>query len=136
MVVKCELVPIWQIDNVFEHIAKGLQSSCDRSGGDLDAAYLYRECRSSAAILVVTSDETEINGAVVLRFENWSGKSVLRTLALWCNSKGAWAALDTKAHEIGKQFGAKSLIAEGRKGWERRYPNAKMLRTLYEVDLD
>ena len=131
----CELVPVWQIDNVFEHIAKGLQRSCERSGGDLDPAYLHRECRSSAALLVVTSTETEITGAVVLRFENWSGKSVLRTLALWCNGLGAWEALNTKTHEIGRQFGAKSLIAEGRKGWERRYPNAKVLRQLYEVSL-
>jgi hypothetical protein len=134
-VLKSELVPVWQIDNVFGHVSQGLQRSCERTGGDLDSAYLHRECRSSAALLVVTSTETEITGAVVLRFENWSGKSVLRTLALWCNGKGAWAALDQKAHEIGKQFGVKSLIAEGRKGWERRYPNAKILRQLYEVSL-
>lgn len=133
--LKVELVPIWQVDSVFEQIAKGLQTSCDRSGGDLDASYLHRECRSSAALLVVASDKKIITGAVVLRFENWSGKSVLRTLALWCNGKGAWEALNTKTHEIGKLYGAKSLIAEGRKGWERRYPNAKVIRQLYEVDL-
>ncbi len=133
--VKCELVPVWGIDGAFQHVTQGLQKSCDRSGGDLDAAYLHRECRSGQAMLVVSSDDT-IDGAVVLRFENWSGKSVLRTLALWCDGEGAWEALNAKAHEIGKQFGAKSLIAEGRKGWERRYPNAKILRQLYEIGLD
>ena len=130
-----EVVPLWQIDGIFEHIAEGLQKSCDRTGGDIDAAYLFRECRSAAAMLVVAAENELIIGAVVLRFENWSGKSVLRTLALWCNGDGAWESLNAKAHEIGRQFGAKSLIAEGRKGWERRYPNAKILRSLYEVPL-
>jgi len=130
------LVPLFHIDSAFEQVAKGLQKSCDRSGGDLDAAYLHRECRTGQAMLCVVSHEDNIIGAVVLRFENWSGKNVLRTLALWCNGLGVWDALDAKAHEIGRQFGAKSLIAEGRKGWERRYPNAKQLRTLYEVELD
>jgi hypothetical protein len=134
--LKCELVPLWHIDSAFEQVAQGLQKSCDRSGGDLDAAYLHQQCRSSASMLVIASNDTDIIGAVVLRFENWSGKSVLRTLALWCNGLGVWDALDAKAHEIGRQFGAKSLVAEGRKGWERRYPNAKVIRQLYEIGLD
>lgn len=134
--VKCELVPLWHIDSAFEQVAKGLQKSCDRGGGDLDAAYLHQQCRSAAAMLVGVSNDTGIIGAIVLRFENWSGKSVLRTLAIWCDGEGAWEALSEKTHEIGRQFGAKSLIAEGRKGWTRRYPNAKTLRVLIEVDLE
>jgi hypothetical protein len=133
--LKVELVPVMFVDDAFNKVSEGLQKSCDRSGGDLDAAYLWRECRTGQAMLYVVSQETSIIGAVVLRFENWSGKSILRTLGLWCNGLGVWDALDAKAHEIGRQFGAKSLIAEGRKGWERRYPNAKILRQLYEVEL-
>ncbi len=133
--LNCQLVPVLMVDDAFAKVSEGLQKSCDRSGGDLDAAYLWRECRTGQAMLYVVSHEADIIGAVVLRFENWSGKSVLRTLALWCNGLGVWDALDAKAHEIGRQFGAKSLIAEGRKGWERRYPNAKILRVLYEVSL-
>lgn len=135
-VVKADLVPVWQIDGAFEHVAKGLQLSCERGGGEIDAAYLHRECRSANAVLVVVTEKDQHLGAVVLRFENWSGRSVLRTLALWCDGPGVWDAINSKAHEIGKQFGVKSLIAEGRRGWERRYPNAKVLRQLYEVDLD
>jgi len=133
--LKTELVPVLLVDNAFNHVSEGLQKSCDRSGGDLDVAYLWRECRSGQAMLYVVSQDDTVKGAVVLRFENWSGKGVLRTLALWCNGLGVWDALDAKAHEIGRQFGAKSLVAEGRKGWERRYPNAKVLRQLYEVSL-
>lgn len=133
--VKAEVVPVWQVDSTFEHVASGLERSCKRSGGDLTASYLFEQCRSSSALLVVASDDTRIVGAVVLRFENWTGKSVLRTLGLWCSQKGAWESLNTKTHEIGKLYGAKSLVAEGRKGWERRYPNAKILRQLYEVTL-
>lgn len=134
-VVECEIVPVFRVDSAFDHVASGLQLSCERSGGDLTASYLFEQCRSSSALLVVAHDDTGIIGAVVLRFENWSGKSVIRTLGLWCSKKGAWEALNKKTHEIGKLYGAKSLVAEGRKGWERRYPNAKILRQLYEVTL-
>lgn len=134
-VVKVELVPVWHIDGTFDHIAEGLQISCQRGGGEIDAPYLYRECRSAAAVLIVSRDDIRINGAAVLRFENWTGKSVLRILALWCDGEGVWDALNTKTHEIGKTYGVTSLIAEGRKGWERRYPNARIVRQLYEVSL-
>ncbi len=92
-------------------------------------------------MLVVASNDTDIIGAVVLRFENWSGKSVLRTLALWCNGKGAYRALHAKKLEIGKLYGAKSMVAEARvsphgmSGYLRRHPDAKILRCLMEVEI-
>lgn len=140
-VVKADIVPVFEIDATFEHIAKGLERSCERSGGDLTASYLFEQCRSSAALLVVAHDDTGIIGAVVLRFENWSGKSVLRTLGLWCNGKGAYASLAAKKNEIGKLYGAKSMVAEARvsprgmSGYLRRHPDAKILRCLMEVEI-
>jgi hypothetical protein len=47
-----------------------------------------------------------------------------------------WADnMRTLVEGAAKAGGATSLVMDGRKGWGRRYPETRMLKYTYEVDL-
>lgn len=139
--VKVELVPVVLVDNIFPAVSDGFNRASKKSSSDIDASYLYRECRAGNAMLVVASDETNVTGALVLRNENWCGKSVMHTLGLWCSARGAYRALEAKKIELARMTGATSLVASARAserghcGFLRLHPNAKILRYVIEVEL-
>jgi hypothetical protein len=140
--LKCELVPVMLVDSVFGRCAEGFQRAAKKASSDVDAAFLYRECRSGNAMLVIAHDDEVISGALVIRYENWCGKNVMHTLGLWCSAKGAYQLLESKKIELAKMSGATALIAEARAskaglcGFKRRYPKAKILRYVIEVELE
>lgn len=140
--VKADLVPVNLVDKVFGECAAGFQKALDKVKGNLTVAYLYQECRNGNATLVMAHDAETIGGAMIVRFENWSGKSVLHTLGLWCNQKGAYALLEAKQRELAKIGGATSLVSGARVSerglcaYRRRHPTAKLLYVTLEVELD
>jgi hypothetical protein len=108
-----------QVDATWPTFAERLQQSCEKSGGDLSSGDLWQMCRSGQAFLVLIYDNEGFVAALILQFQNWSGKQVLRALAL-----------------VGDEMsGAKSIVADGREGWTRIFPTAKKLRVVYEVEI-
>ena len=140
--LKVELVPVMLVDNVFHKCADGFRIAAKKASSDVDAAYLHQQCRSGNAMLVVAHDDEVVGGALVIRYENWCGKNVMHTLGLWCSAKGAYELLESKKIELARMSGATSMIAEARAskaglcGFKRRYPKAKILRYVIEVELD
>jgi hypothetical protein len=139
--LKCELVPVMLVDNVFGRCSAGFQRALTKTSSNMDVAYLYQQCRSGDAMLAIVHDDEAIGGAMIVRVENRQGKQTLTTLGLWCTVKGAYALLEAKQIEIAKTTGCKSLVAGGRVtggqcGYLRRHPTAKILYMTLEVELD
>ena len=140
--LKCELVPVNLVDNVFGRCTAGLQKALDKVSSNSTVAYLYQECRSGNASLVVAHEDGAVCAAMVVRFENWNGKSVLHTLGLWCAVKGTYDMMKQKQIELASIGGATSLVSGARVskrglcGYMRRHPTAKLLFVTLEVDLE
>jgi hypothetical protein len=133
--VEVHLVPVPAVDEVFPKIVSGIERACSKGGGDLTAAYLWQECRASRAFLLIAVDG-EILGACIWRFETWAGKSVMKCLAAWGTRMAEWEpAMREKSETLARLGGAVKILADGRTGWARRYPKARVVRVLYEVDL-
>lgn len=147
--LKVELVPVMLVDSVFGRCADGLGKALSKTKSNMDVAYLYQQCRSGDAMLVIAHDGAEtISGAMVLRTENRQGYTAMNTLGLWCSSakaaRGAYKLLETKQFELARSCGCKSLVSGARvpasakavSAYQRRYPQAKILYVTLEVELD
>jgi hypothetical protein len=70
----------------------------------------------------------------VWRLEHWPSGTVLRCLALGGERMADWIhSARGVANELAKQGKAGRIIAEGRKGWERYFRQARMLSQTYEI---
>jgi hypothetical protein len=120
------------VDQVWPEVAAGLHDSLMKTGGDMTVGELWQECRSGRSFLVVAQDQS-IKAAAVWRAETWPTGVKLRCVALYGKGMSEWLVpMREKATEIAKCCGATSFITEGRRGWERVFPKAKVLRVLYE----
>lgn len=129
-----------QVDQVWPMIAEGMRRSCDKTGGELSAGYLWQECRAGHAFLVVAYDATEVLGAAVLRFETWPSGIRLRGLGLCGKNMKAWLPeMRAVAEQIGRAGGAVALVDKGSPALLRLLRRfdvpAKVLSTQYEVRL-
>lgn len=130
------LVPAANVDQIWPAIGDFIHAAVMKSGGDLTAGYLWQECRSGQAFLILAFDEAGAHGASVWRFENWQTGSKFRCLALGGNAMADWIGpMRDKAQELARQGGASALIAEGREGWTKVFTGARKLRILYEEAL-
>lgn len=126
-----------QVDLLWPFIADGMALACERTGGDLTAGYLWQECRSGRAFLVVSQDGAAVNGASVWRFETWQTGTKLRCLSAWGEGMDLWRdAMRAHVAAMQREGGANGVVAEGREGWKRVFPQARAIRTLYELDLN
>lgn len=83
--------------------------------------------------LVIAHDEADILGVSVWRHEVWATGAKLRCMALAGKNMKSWLSdMREMATSIARDCGASSFVTEGRKGWERKFPRAKVLRVLYE----
>ena len=133
---RIELAGVHQVDAVWSAVAEGLEHACRKTGGDISADYLWGECRGGHAFLVVISRDNEILGASVWRFEKWTSGKKLRCLALYGKHICDWLEQHvefTKA--MAKAGDATALVTEGRRGFQRMFPKARVLRQLYEITL-
>lgn len=102
------------------------------SSGDL-----WQMCRSGNAFLVaILDDENKPIATIVLQFQKWSEKSVLRCLSIAGESMSEWlpAAMEFISN-MARENGASCLVADGRDGWARVFPGAKRLRVTYEIEV-
>ena len=142
--LKCDLVPVMLVDNVFGKCAEGFRQALTKVRSNMDVAYLYQQCRSGDAMLAVVHEDETIGGAMVIRVENRQDYQSLNTLGLWCKVKGAYALLGAKQFEIARMSGCKSLVSGARvpagakpvSAYQRRHPTAKILYITLEVELD
>lgn len=130
-------VRVDQVDTFWPMIADGIDKAVKATGGDITAGYLWQLCRSGQAFLVVSQAENRVEAASVWRTETWSSGVKLRCLAAWGEAMVNWLE-PMRAHVAGLQrnCGANAVIAEGREGWRRTFPEARPVRTLFEIDLN
>jgi hypothetical protein len=125
-----------EVDQVWPEFAQRLQTACDETGGDISSGDLWQMCRSGNAFLVLVLDDSGFKAALIMQFQKWTAKQVMRCLAIVGDDMAAWLpmARDFIA-EMAKNGGATSFIADGREGWTRIFPGARRLRVTYEVEI-
>lgn len=124
------------IDTIWHLVTDGIENACQKTGGDIDSHYLWTECRSGKATLMIILKDQEIIGASVWRIERWSTGMKCRNLVLYGKNMKEWVDEHyEKTLELANLGHAESLVAEGRPGLARIFPEAKVLRQLYEVRL-
>lgn len=125
-----------EVDGIWPLIAGRIQDACERNGGDLSSGSLWQMCRSGNAFLVVVVDNGAVIAALIMQFQNWSGKPVMRCLGIAGERMPEWLPEATKfITKMAKDGGAKSFVSEGREGWARIFPTARKLRVTYEVEI-
>jgi hypothetical protein len=128
------LVPLNEVDRVWPLLSEGLVEACRRGGDDLTAFDMLAQCRTGKAMLFVALADEEVKAGMVVRPELWGDRQVLRILALTGWGMDVWLPW-LLGWDWPKQVGIKTVIFEGREGWKRMVPNARVLRTVYEVDV-
>ncbi|MCP4410083.1 MAG: hypothetical protein GY807_20530 [Gammaproteobacteria bacterium] len=138
MSVKCDIVSPNLVDQVWPDLANGMIKSCRNTGGSLTPGYLWQECRSGHAFLVVAyeDDKSKLLGACIVRFQNEGDRKVLRGLGLCGTQLKLWLEpMRKKVNEMAKQGGAVAFVDEGRMGMTRLIEGAQIRRVTYEVEI-
>lgn len=106
------------------------------SAPDLSLAWLWSGLRAGALQLFLAgSAEGGHAAALVCRLEDWKGGTVLRIVGAASDDRRGWFALwPDFAAEAGR-MGAARIVFDGRRGWARKIPEARILRQVYEVEL-
>lgn len=125
-----------EVDQVWPLFSARLQKACERTGGDISSGELWQMCRSGQAFCVVVFDETGPKAILIMQFQKWTAKTVMRCLGIVGDDVDEWlpAAREFIAN-MAREGGATSFVAEGRDGWAKLFPDAKKLRVTYEVSL-
>lgn len=124
------------IDGLWPHLREGFQRALLRTGGDIETGDLWVQCRNGSAFLLIAHDGEQIVGASIWKAQTWQTGRVLRCLALYGSEMTGWIHdMKALAERLAKDNGCTSLVSEGRLGWQRIFPNAKVLRNLYEEKL-
>ena len=128
------LVPLHLVDGVWPSVKDGFQKASDRFGGDLTVGELWQGCRAGHVYLFVVHDDQKVVAATAWKPELWRSGPKFRCLALYGKGVREWKdALRVQVERAAKSCGATSLIADGRLGWKAIYPDAKVLRVVYEA---
>ena len=128
------IVPAFQVDAIWPRLAKGFQRGCDRCENGIEAGILWQRCRSGQAFLIVAYEDDNLLAGSCWSFEEQDQRVVFRCLSLTGHGIKSWLA-DMRAFttRIAKENGASALVAEGRKGWMRMFPDAIENSRDYEV---
>lgn len=128
------LVPVQMVDAIWNSVKDGFQKASDRFGGDLTVGELWQGCRAGHVYLFVVHDDQKVVAATAWKPELWRSGGKFRCLALYGKGVREWKdALRVQVERAAKSCGATSLIADGRLGWKAIYPDAKVLRVVYEA---
>lgn len=133
--MKIAIANLFEIDPIWPLISERLHKAFEKTGGDLTSGELWQMCRSGQAFLVVAFEETELKAAMIVQFQKWD-KPVLRCLAVVGFDMGAWLAAGKEfIWNMAKDNGAQSFVFEGREGWKVPLPEARRLRSTWEISL-
>ena len=117
-------------------VREGLQEACLKTGGEIDSAYLWGECRSGNAYLFVIVAEDRACGAFACRFEDWATGKKLRSLATWAEKNtidGWWDQHCDVLQKTMEQGNANAVVGAGRPFGELKGRfNVRTISRLYE----
>lgn len=134
--MQVSLVPVPNVDLYWPHLREGLHRSVMKTGGDIETGDLWVQCRNGSAFLLIAHKGDEIRGASIWRPDTWQTGRKLRCLALYGFKMNGWIDdMHALAKRLAMDCGATSLVSEGRLGWQKIFPKAKVLRALYEEKL-
>lgn len=129
---RIDLLGVHQIDGHWSLVTEGFQKACLDT--DLTSHYLWVECRAGRAFLAIVSRDEKVIGAAVFRFEDWPSGCRLRCVILYGRDLAEWVAqLRTFTEELARVGGAVAIVAAGRMGFERVFPEATVTRQSYEM---
>lgn len=95
---------------------------------------LLRMCSAREAFLFV-DDPQEPQNAMVAQFDKWGGDDVLVVLAMGGKGGENWAQVFQSVKDFAKAYGAKAVSFEGRMGWQRALPEARVIRQTYRIEI-
>lgn len=128
----CSLIQVQYVDSFWPHVKDGFEKARLKTGSSLTVGSLWQQCRSGEAFLVVVHDEKSVLAGAVVRPE----ESKLRVLVLYGGDMDEWFNdIVAFGKRIAADCGADALRFEGRAGWKKKFPKAKVLRVLYEEPL-
>lgn len=127
------LVSVDRLDAIWPHVREALEHACRRTGGDLTSGDLWAMCRRSEAYLLIAHDGERMQAASVWKPENWSSGRKLRCLAVAGTGMKNWLQpMREEAAKLAKILGATAFVADGRTGWKRTFPKARVVRVVLE----
>lgn len=130
------LVPVPNVDTLWPHLREGFQRAVMKSGGDIETGDLWVQCRNGSAFLLIAHDGDRIAGASIWTRQTWQTRRVLRCLALYGTQMTGWIHdMKALAERLAKDNGCTSLVSDGRLGWTKIFPRARVLRQVYEEAL-
>lgn len=125
-----------EVDQVWPLFSARLQKACERTGGDISSGEMWQMCRSGQAFCVVVFDESGPKAILIMQFQKWTAKTVMRCLGIVGEGADEWLpAARGFIAQMARDGGATSFVAEGRDGWVKLFPDAKKLRVTYEVEI-
>lgn len=130
------IAPNHMIDGLWHKAGALLQKACDKVPSDVTVADLWQMCRSGNAYLMVAVNEEDMEMAAVFQFQRYENEMVLKCLCLGGSKREEWAEMaQEKAFEMAKDGGAKRVVYQGRKGWEKVFPGLKVVSYIYEIEV-
>lgn len=133
--MKFQIVPISDVDRVWGGLAKGMIESCRETGGAVSAGWLWQECRSGHAFLVIGFDDTDLIGGIVVQFQQWEQFQVLRGLGMCGISVEHFPELATVLREFAKAGGAEWFVDSGRPALAKIIEGAEVTSVNYRVKI-
>ncbi len=126
-----------QVDSLWPLFSQKLQDACEKTGGDISSGEMWQMCRSGNAFLIFSLDDNGFRGGIIVQFQNWPNKHVMRCLGIVGEEMDEWlpSCFDL-IKTMAKEGGAKSFVAEGREGWSKIFTDAKKLRVTYEMSFE
>lgn len=130
------LVSTQHVDAVWPSVRGGFQRFIDKTDSGLSTGDLWIKCRAEGAFLIVAHDDA-IRGASIWQTETRMSGRKLRCVALWGDGMNGWIHdMRAMAQDIARNCGANALISEGRLGWQRVFPDARVRSAIYEEPID
>ncbi len=134
--MQVSLVPVPNVDALWPHLREGFGYFIGKTDSGLSTGDLWIKCRSGEGFLVVAHDEG-IRGASIWQMETRLSGRKLRCIALFGEGMADWIEdMRAMARNIARDCGADALVSEGRLGWRRVFPKAKVLKAFYEEPID
>lgn len=132
-----EIVNTVYIDAVWPKVSGYFAAAIDGHGDDFSTGELWQMVRSGHAFLLIVREGERIDAGVVVRFDKWAKGSILRILALGGVDMKAWKPLFLDFMQtLAKDNGASRILAEARPGMGKAFPQAKLLRCVYVMEID
>lgn len=128
------LISVPYIDGVFPKVSGWIARALGKHSA-ITLPRIYQMCRASEAFLLV-DHAAEPTNAMVVQFDNRGGDRVLLVLAMGGKGGENWNTMFDEVCTWGKSLGAVRAVFDGRKGWQRVLPKAKVISQTYAVEFE